>query len=654
MEDTINIVTIDQEKEHTDHHLRQEIGLTMAFQTTPEDQQKPKATHTSLTEQTMTAVRRFFETETSHRPSGEMYQALEHIALTLEAMANGKADRKIYLSSLAPGIGKTQTICFFLNLLLKDEQYRDQGILIGLSSYDEIQSYIERMEVDRRNMAVLTSDYKLNSLGNSDQNEAQVLFTTQQRMDRKLKQYEDFSKAHEFYYKGKPRQIRIWDESFLPGKPITTRRDDLLFLIGALRKSHQDLTVELDKLLNVKLRKVEDETLLELPDLKMKYDLDLNDLTGLLKRQNKSTTEIEIASNFWFLLGRSVSVHKDGLMGSTVLSYEETIPEDIAPLLVLDASGSCRATYDEMASHRKNIARLKTAHKDHSDLEVHHWRTGGGKTSFFKRADEYVEGIANTINKEFDREWLIIIHKDIPDLEDRIRSLLLEVDQDKIYFITWGKHRSTNKYAHVDRVILAGTLFLSDSQYESLGRLSAGRLPEHGEYSKDSISRVALGELKHVILQGACRGAVRLCEGDKCRPCKIFIMGAKKSGVKQELIQELFPKSSYNLWRPITRELTGKARLVMDYLSKQFDDSSDSKADYVSFIDVMKATGFMTVVDCKEKCDSQNFNKNIRQHQEFQIALNEAGLEETHGGTRRMNGFAKSLDWDHFETSCVS
>ncbi len=654
MENTITIVTIDQENQHTDHHLRQEISLTMAFQTTPEDQQKPKATYTSLTEQTMTAVRRFFETETSHRPSGEMYQALEHIALTLEAMANGKADRKIYLSSLAPGIGKTQTICFFLKLLLKDEQYRDQGILIGLSSYDEIQSYIERMEVDRRNMAVLTSDYKLNSLGNSDQNEAQVLFTTQQRMDRKLKQYEDFSKAHEFYYKGKPRQIRIWDESFLPGKPITTRRDDLLFLIGALRKSHQDLTVELDKLLNVKLRKVEDETLLELPDLKMKYDLDLNDLTGLLKRQNKSTTEIEIASNFWFLLGRSVSVHKDGLMGSTVLSYEETIPEDIAPLLVLDASGSCRATYDEMASHRKNIARLKTAHKDHSDLEVHHWRTGGGKTSFFKHADEYVEGIANTINKEFDREWLIIIHKDIPDLEDRIRSLLLEVDQDKIYFITWGKHRSTNKYAHVDRVILAGTLFLSDSQYESLGRLSAGRLPEHGEYSKDSISRVALGELKHVILQGACRGAVRLCEGDKCRPCKIFIMGAKKSGVKQELIQELFPKSSYNLWRPITRELTGKVRLAMDYLSKQFDDSSDSKTDYVSFIDVMKATGFMTVVDCKEKCDSQNFNKNIRQHQEFQIALNEAGLEETHGGTRRMNGFAKSLDWDHFETSCVS
>jgi hypothetical protein len=52
------------------------------------------------------------------------------------------------------------------------------------------------------------------------------------------------------------------------------------------------------------------------------------------------------------------------------------------------------------------------------------------------------------------------------------------------------------------------------------------------------------------------------------------------------------------------------------------------------------------VVDGKEKYDSANFSKNIRQHREFDIALYEAVLEETSRGTGRMNGFSKSLLWE--------
>lgn len=599
----------------------------------------------SLTERTMTLVEEFFNNKTSHRPSKKMYEALEHIATTLEAMANGKAKDKIYLSSLAPGIGKTQTICFFLNLLLKNESYRDQGILIGLSTYNEIESYMDRMEVDKSNRAILTSEDKLNRLGNPNHNDAQVLFTTQQRMNLKLKQYDNFSTAHEFFYRGKARQIRIWDESFLPGKPVVANRDDLLFLIGVLRKkTHDELADKLDDLLNGKLKEAKDETLLELPDLGEEYNLSLNQITGILMGLS-GNPDIESVSNLWSLMGKTVSIRTDGAMGNTVLSYEETMPDDITPLLVLDASGNCRTLYDEMASYRKNIVRLKEAPKDHSDLEIHHWLTGGGKSTFRRRTADYVEGIANTINKEPDKEWLIIIHKDI-GLEEDIKSLLLkEVDhENNIHVITWGNHRATNKYSEVDRVILAGTLYLSNSQHESLGRLAAGKKPEHGDYSKESIDRVAEGELKHVILQGACRGAVRLCKGAKCKPCKIFIMGAIRS-VKRELFQELFPKSSYHLWRPITRDLTGKVKLAMDYLNERFDESSETVASYVSFIEVMTASGYMSKVDGKDKPDSANFNKNVRRHAEFRIALLEAGLEETSGENKRMNGFSK-FSWD--------
>lgn len=639
---------INKTNELTSRQLKQGMNPVEAFQIKPERHQKPNTTSFALTQQTMIKVREFFNEKTEHRPSEEMYQALEHIALTLEKMVNGEAESKIYLSSLAPGIGKTQTICFFLNLLLKDEQYDNKGILIGLSSYDEIESYLSRIDVEPHKLGVLTSDKTLNLKSNKNTNEAQILFTTQQMMDSRLKD-KMFSEGNEFYYKGKPRQIRVWDESFMPGEPIVVSRDRLMVLLPALRGVYPKLANKLDDLINTELKNIKGEQLYDLPNLKEEFDLDLNQLTGILQAEEVKKKDLDNASNFWFLLGKTVSVRKDGIMSNTALSYKKTIPDDVTPLLVLDASGSCRGTYVEMDKHKKNIIRLKEAPKDHSELEVHHWLTGGGKKAFKDNKSDYVHGIANTINKEPDKEWLIIIHKNIYKLDESIKQLLIEeVDKKKIHFITWGRHKATNDYAHIDRVILAGILYYSSSQHESLGRLAAGKLPEDGEYSKESINRVALGELKHVILQGACRGAVRLCEGDKCKPCRIFVMGAKKSGVKPELFQELFPGSTYSLWRPIKRELTGKVKATMDYLIERF---SDLKINYVSFKEVMEAIGFMTTgKNGKLKPASSNFTNNIRRHPEFELALTEAGLEEWGNNPNYKTAFTRiNLIWDRQE-----
>ena len=643
-EKLINI-TLNKPIEKNAQRLREEIYSTGGLEITPELDQVSKTNNVNLAQPTITMVREFFNKETSHRPSEEMYEALLDIALTLEDMANGKAENKIHLSSLAPGIGKTQTICFFLNLLLKEKQYEDKGILIGLSSYDEIESYLSRIDVQPHKIGILTSDKTLNLKSNKNTNEAQILFTTQQMMDSRLKD-KLFSEGEEFYYKGKPRQIRIWDESFMPGEPIVVNRDKLQVLLPALRRPYPRLTEKLDDLINTDLKSINGEQLYDLPDLKEEYDLDLNQLTGILQSEEVKKVEIDNASNFWFLLGKTVSVRKDGIMGITALSYKKTIPDDITPLLVLDASGSCRGTYVEMDKHKKNIIRLKEAPKDHSDLEIHHWVRGSGKKAFRDHMSDYVHGIANTINDEPDKEWLIIIHKNIYKLDESIKQLLVEeVDKKKINFITWGKHKATNYYAHIERVILAGILYYSPSQHEGLGRLASGKAPEDGKYSKESINRVALGELKHVILQGACRGAVRLCDGDKCKPCKIYVMGAKKSGVKQELFQELFPRSTYSLWRPIKRELKGRVKAAMDYLIERF---SDHKVDYVSFKEVMEIIDFMTTgKNGKSKPDSANFKNSIRRHSEFEIALTEAGLEEWGKNPNYKTGFTRiDIIWD--------
>ena len=56
---------------------------------------------------TIERVRRFFRSETNHRPSEQTMAALGDLTKTLAAMANGTAEPKYYLSSLDPGQGKT-------------------------------------------------------------------------------------------------------------------------------------------------------------------------------------------------------------------------------------------------------------------------------------------------------------------------------------------------------------------------------------------------------------------------------------------------------------------------------------------------------------------------------------------------------------------
>ena len=44
----------------------------------------------------------------------------------------------------------------------------------------------------------------------------------------------------------------------------------------------------------------------------------------------------------WLLSGKTVAVRQDGPYGNTVLDYHETLPEGLAPMVVLDASGRVR------------------------------------------------------------------------------------------------------------------------------------------------------------------------------------------------------------------------------------------------------------------------------------------------------------------------
>lgn len=589
-----------------------------------------------LTNQTMTRVRSYFEARTSHRPSPEMYSALTAVAETLAKMAVGQPAQTIYLSSLDPGIGKTTVYTKFLDALLLAPSLADVGVLILVSRLDEVRSLVEQGTIPASMLSVLTSDPDLNGCGLVPANDAQVLITTQQGLEKRLRN-QPFEQCSSLFYQGAPRRVRIWDESWLPGDGITLRRYDLSDVLKSLVWVNRRMADAVEDLF-IEIKSLADDSKVSIPDWHDEYGIDLNTAISVLddpKDNADARYKAEkalILAHLFAISGKTVTVRQDGMEGNTAVTYRETLPQDLAPLLVLDASGRVRHTYSVMEERRKNITRLPAAVKTYEPLKVHVWRTGGGKSAFrdLERAQELIEGITKTVLTKPREHWLIVHHKpsrDLPDIPKLVtKALAGRVTPEMVHFLSWGNHAATNQYAGVKNVVLAGTLFFRPSQYEALGRLAA-RHPDTEKYSLEERKAIETGEHAHGILQALCRAAVRQCRGSQCAPSDAWIIASARSGIEGQL-ETVFPGCQVDEWRPVRRALQGKVAQAVEYLNYRF---REPRVDFVAFKDVMKAVGILKPSD---------FQTLIRRSQQFKAEMAEMGLVEW-GPKARFTGFKR-------------
>lgn len=574
-----------------------------------------------LADKTIASLVSFFDTHTQHRPSEEMILALTELASTMEAMANDVAIPHFYLSSLDPGVGKTQTIIHFIQELMASPSHMEVGVLICVSRLDEIAKLAQAMSLPKDDFGVFTSDKHVNSLGADDINQARVLFTTHQmvesRCDGGL-----FQEVDAFHFRRSPRMVRIWDEAILPGQPLTIERDALGSLLQPIRPFHPKLAEEIEDLF-LTAKELNDGSMISIPNLEEQHGVDLNDAQGLLSDEHERVKQT--ASSLWLLSGKTATIRRDHAKGNTMLDYRDTLPKDLAPLVVLDASGRVRTTYAMWEEGRQNLVRLKAAPKRYDNLDIHVWSTGGGKGSFKKHGDALVDGVVATINSKPDEEWLVVHHKgtNTMDLPTQVLDLI-GGDKARVHFTNWGNHHGTNAYAHVQNVILAGTLFYRPSTYEAMGRLSGG-LSEGQRLSKGDFSRIMAGEHANLILQALCRASVRQCIGDVCAPCNAYIIASAKSGIKATL-PNIFPGCRVRRWKPVQRPLKGKAQEARNYILKRIEEDPQA---LVTFKDVMTTIGWT---------DRRNFKKRIRQHEDFIEVLAEADIVE-HGPKSYPTGF---------------
>lgn len=567
----------------------------------------------SFVDRTVSDLRKAF-VEYKHAPSEPMWIAIKDIVSTIDDMATGKAQPFFYVSSLDPGVGKTQTVVHAVRNLPSDV-----GVLICLARIDEVNSLVKDMGLSDADFTVLVADsneFRINSHGNPDRNEARVFFTTQGMIDSRVDSDRKFQDVSDFYFRGKPRAVRIWDESLLPGKEIKLNIHEIADCQGAAARKK---LIELARLLsdvNVSIKTAADGSIYAMPDLS-KFNKDIRSMRLDEPELRENLASLEKLS------GRRVRVRRDRF-GDTALDYTETLPDDFTPLLIIDASARIRETYSMWSRSRGNLLQLREAYKSYRDLTIHHWDQGGGEWAFAENTKllQLVDGIVATINTKPDDEWLVIVHKSAFErISDLVHSLVKK-RTGKLYFRNWGNHTATNEFRGVRNVILAGTQFFKKADYEVRARAALG-LKTDDELNPDDLSEVTKGEYAHLILQALCRGSVRKCVGDSCAPMDAYII-ADSNKISSSLLRKIFLGCNVVPWTPIEKPLTGKIKDTLDYLEAKWTEEPTAK---IAFTEVMEFTGIN---------DKSNFNKTVRQNEQFRAALKGmGGYERADSGKKK-------------------
>jgi len=499
-------------------------------------------------------------------PSKRADLGLSLLLETFDRALRGRLSPKYYLASFDPGSGKSCAVAAFLRAW-KEQRYEPEGsILIGLSRLDEIERMVLYAGLPKEDFGVFTTSDPHNSLGvpKAELGSARVLFTTQQMIVSRTKK-RSFEEASEFHFQGRPRSLRIWDESLEPASSLVISKDDLSLLHG-LRFQHPSY-VKMVERLTESLGLSENGRILNVPP-------ELASVPVFDPLELPRGAE-EVAHKLASVAGQEMIVIDDGLGGKSLVGTGSELSKDFAPVVILDASGRVRTTYDLWSKHRGGLEPLPPVPNDYRRLTVHLWKRRSGRQVLRdpKVRSKIASAIAEEINKDESSRWLIAHSKHDRETVADIKALVTHNPDQRIATMTWGNHHGTNVFRDVENVVLIGQLTMRRSQY--MGKLlAASGLPVR-EARRLDIDELRWGEYRHNLLQAACRGAVRRSERGVAGKCRLFLVTSPSPHLER-LIEETFPGCRIEQWRPGHLALKGRARQVADFLLACFEATDNA------------------------------------------------------------------------------
>jgi hypothetical protein len=577
--------------------------------------------HSSLTDNTMASLQASFLLHNNY-PSAEHLAALRAVAQTMEDMANSTAQPCVFLAALDPGIGKTQTTIHFIRALMASEAHRGVGMVVCLGRKSEIEAIANDLSLPAGALGVLTRDDRINGLGTAaSPGDAQVLLTTQQmvasRTERSL-----FLTTESLFYRGKPRAVRVWDEAFEWATPIALRWSGISSLIGIAEDHCETFSKALfDFATKVAALKTGD--CVEVPNFEREHSISWRAIEAQLVSGDSPDRKAlrKTVRDLRALNGTIACAHVENTGRMYLLSYEQRLPTDILPILVLDASIRVRGTYRDMRTHRGGFVELPRAIKDYSDLIVHIWKESGSKSAFSTNGDTIVQGIVDTIHTKPNDTWLVVTHKTGPltkDIKARILALMLPSMAAKVSFLTFGNHLATNAHVEVANVILAGQLFTRTSSYVALTHAAQGRPMADGLASKEDVVAIMKGEMTDLTLQAITRGRCRKSNGPKAFPMDAYIMAPTHSGLA-DTITTIFPGCRVKVWKPAKGPLTGHFGRAVEYVRLALEEGRTT----IPYKEVYEALGI----------GKANFSRRISTTEEWLEEVSKMGCT-IHRGTK--------------------
>lgn len=463
---------------------------------------------------------------------------------------HGGLDEKYYLASLDPGSGKTEAIISFINAWKMLGFDPKSGIVIAVSSLDQIKSIIDRAKLGKDDFACITSDNDLNmsGVGLLKAATAPILFTSH-KMIRTRVSGKPWSSAKEFHFNGQVRRLKIWDEGLLVCEPLTIPLDHITTLAVDMEIRHRAFSDALKAFVN-EAATAHDSGIAEVAipkgivatakGLLSTQRGDGKRVAIPLPRRSRTTLEsLARSANQPLFIKAYGGAHNRVLVGAV-----EPLPDDFAPAIILDASGRTRATYSQMDDALGNLVRLAPAVHDYRNLDIRLHRMNTGKSALVgEDAVAVFKLAAEKISAKPKEAWLIIGPKADEfiglDIESGIRDALpLAVSSmASVSFLHWGAHTATNKYKDIKNVIIIGGNCYNDPSYDALEIASIGCTK--GPIFAWTCGSVRKGEFKSHSLQAVMRGNARNITNGACGECELHILVPRKFTKRD--ISDTFP-----------------------------------------------------------------------------------------------------------------
>lgn len=399
-------------------------------------------------------------------------------------------------------------------------------------------------------------------------------------------------------YRGKDRDLIIWDESLLVSDHRAIARLDLQSDLGWLGPQLQGLS---DRNQNKEDRQ---EAYAYLTDCMavLESELAAQESEGRAPRPvrmpERSVADIDRymralaiyrrCSTLSALLEFSqqpLRVVRSTQGGGAYVAYDVVVPPELQRIAVLDASWPIRAL-EQLDDSIDTMPAFDGRVKRYSRVTVHFLKHGSGRATTeqsFRQAryeDRRISReIAEVVNSIPGNEAMIVFtfkpHGPDLDIEAVLRRDLeaagidprktIKVrgnDKPRLVFLRWGQETSLSEFSYCSNVIFAGVLHRSDA--DLAGAIIGQKDNLLAAVTPADIQTVKTSEVVHALYQAMSRGSCREIENGEAKPMKAWL-SHHDSGIKS-LLDRAMPGLQWKKWQ--TKHLAALPSKIEDAAGK--------------------------------------------------------------------------------------